>query len=237
MSTPILTPAADHQSFVRRAGARAALGFAALSAVALAGCERASFVEEAGAEPSYAGFGMATSENHLVQSAAYQRGEFIAAVRASFANEVPDTINYAFDRADLNAAARASLDRQAEWLRANPTVRIRITGHTDLVGGEGYNDRLGLRRARAAARYLLRRGVARGRIDMVESRGEAEPLVQTEAREVRNRRAVTEVAGFIHGFVGDGMDGRRALLMYRRYVTDTVESPAGASTTDGLSGG
>ena len=216
---------------------RVALTLAAAAALGLAGCDRASFVEEAGALPAYAGFGMATNDNNLIQSAAYQRGEYIAEVRAQFGSEVPDTVNFAFDRADLTAAARATLDQQAAWLRANPTVRVRITGHTDLVGGEGYNDRLGLRRARAAASYLLRRGVARARIDMVESRGEREPVVQTEAREVKNRRSVTEVAGFIHGFVGEGMDGRRALLMYRRYVTDTVEKPSGAGTTDGLSGG
>ena len=156
---------------------------------------------------------------------------------AEFANEVPDTVNFAFNQASLNASAREALDAQAAWMKRNPTVRIRITGHTDLVGGEGYNNRLGLRRARAAARYLLRKGVERGRIDMVETRGESEPLVQTEEREVRNRRAVTEVAGFTHGFVGDGMDGRRALLMYRRYVTDTVEAPASAATTTGSGGG
>ncbi|MEO1614023.1 MAG: OmpA family protein, partial [Pseudomonadota bacterium] len=175
--------------------------------------------------------------DQLIQSAEYQRGAFIGEVSADFAANVDDTINFAFNRSTLDASSRRALDSQAAWLRENPTVRVRITGHTDLVGGEGYNDRLGLRRARAAARYLLRRGVARARIDMVESRGEREPVVATEERERRNRRSVTEVAGFTHGFVGEGMDGRRALLMYRRYVTDTVETPASAATTTASGGG
>lgn len=209
---------------------------AVLAAAGLAGCADRTLLGEAGALPNHAGFGDANANNAMIQSAEYQRGDYIARVAASFAAEVTDTVNFAFDRADLNATARAALDGQAAWLMANPTVRVRISGHTDLVGGEGYNDRLGLRRARAAARYLLRKGVSRSRIDMVETRGEREPVVATEAREVRNRRTVTEVAGFTHGFVGDGMDGRRALLMYQRYVSDTVETPAGASTTT-LGGG
>ena len=200
-----------------------------------AGCAGSTFTSEAGVEPSYAGFGASSLNNQLVQSAEYQRGDYIESVRAEFASQVPDTVNFDFNKANLDSAARRALDAQAEWLRKNPTVRVRLTGHTDLVGGEGYNDRLGLRRSRAVARYLLRKGVARGRIDMVESSGEREPVVATEARERRNRRSVTEVAGFTHGFIGDGMDGRRALLMYRRYVTDTVEAPAGAGTTTGSS--
>jgi hypothetical protein len=58
-------------------------------------------------------------------------------------------------------------------------------------------------------------------------------VVQTEGRERQNRRTLTEVAGFTHGFVGEGMDGRRALLMYRRYVSDSVEAPTADSAADG----
>lgn len=203
----------------------------ALAAIGLLGaCAESSLTGEAGIGPANASFGLATQNNHLIQSAEYQRGDYIASVRSEFASTVPDTVTFAFDRAGLDREARTALKAQAAWLRANPTVRVRINGHTDLVGGEGYNDRLGLRRARAAARYLTRNGVARSRIDMVETRGEREPLVATEERERRNRRAVTEVAGFTHGFIGDGMDGRRALLMYRRYVSDTVQAPAAANT-------
>ena len=212
--------------FIKLATVCASLAF-------LASCAQSNFRGEAGIGPENASFGMAYASNELVQSVEYQRGDYINDVQAAFSRDVSDTVTFDFDRAALGSAARHALDAQAEWLRANPTVRVRVTGHTDLVGGENYNDRLGLRRARAAARHLLRRGVARGRIDMVDSKGEAEPVVATDGRERQNRRSVTEVAGFIHGFVGEGMDGRRALLMYRRYVTDTVEAPASANATSG----
>lgn len=198
------------------------------TAALLAGC-----ATESGLHPRGASFGEANNSNLLIQSVEFQRGAFIDEAQASFAAAADDTVTFAFDKAGLDAAARRALTAQAAWLRANPMTRVRITGHTDLVGGESYNERLGLRRARAAARFLLRRGVARGRIDMVASRGETEPVVSTEARERRNRRAFTAVAGFTHGFVGDGMDGRRALLMYRRYASDTVETPATANSTEG----
>ncbi len=199
----------------------------------LAGCTTEVGLHETAA----ATFGGAYQRNELIQSAAWRRGAFLEAERARFAAEARPVVTFAFDQATLDAEARAALDAQAAWLAANPDVRVRIAGHTDLVGGEDYNDRLGLRRARAAARHLIARGIARNRIDAVESRGEREPVIATEARERRNRRTETAVAGFVHGYVGDGMDGRRARVMYTRYVTDSVETPASANTSAVSAGG
>ena len=199
-----------------------------LSALTLAGC-----ATEVGVTPGSASFGDATQSNLFAQSIEYRRGDYLMEVAGRFAEETDDTVNFAFNKSVLERGARRALDKQAAWLRQNPDVRVRVTGHTDLVGGEAYNDRLGFRRARAVSRYLARRGVARSRIDAVESRGEREPIVQTEEKERRNRRSLTEVAGFTHGFIGDGMDGRRALLMYRRYVSDSVEEPASVATSGG----
>lgn len=199
-----------------------------LSALTLAGC-----ATEVGVNTGSASFGDATQSNLFAQSIEYRRGDYLMEVAKRFAEETDDTVTFAFNKSVLERRTRRALDKQAAWLRANPDVRVRVTGHTDLVGGEAYNDRLGFRRARAVSRYLVQRGVARSRIDAVESRGEREPIVQTEDKERRNRRSLTEVAGFTHGFIGDGMDGRRALLMYRRYVSDSVEEPVGVATSGG----
>ena len=199
-----------------------------LSSLTLAGC-----ATEVGITTGSASFGDSTQSNLFAQSIEYRRGDYLMEVAKRFAEETDDTVNFAFNKSILERRTRRALDKQAAWLRANPDVRVRVTGHTDLVGGEAYNDRLGFRRARAVSRYLVQRGVARSRIDAVESRGEREPIVQTEEKERRNRRSLTEVAGFTHGFIGDGMDGRRALLMYRRYVSDSVEQPVGVATSGG----
>ena len=107
-----------------------------------------------------------------------------------------------------------------------------VTGHTDAVGTESYNDRLGLQRARAVINYLVRRGVSRSRLDALESRGESDLLVKTENRERRNRRAVTEVAGFVINYVGTGMDGRKAEAIYEAYRSAINTSPTEASASD-----
>ncbi len=179
----------------------------------------------AGSFDSEATFGASTASNNITQAAYAYSDRRLVAFSDKFRAETDDTVNFAFDSAALDAEARRTLDAQATWLTANPSVRMRIYGYTDAVGGAGYNDRLGLRRARAVVRYLSSKGVASNRLDAVESFGERELLVPTEERERRNRRAVTTVAGFAQGYVGDGMDGKRALLGYKEYVNDRGEAP------------
>ena len=188
---------------------------------------------EAGFMPASSTFGVATSGNDLAQHAELQRGRYLVEAGVRFSEAAPDTVEFAFNRADLSPAARKALDAQAAWLSANPDIRMSVTGHTDLVGGEAFNQKLGLRRAQAAARYLVARGIAADRVEAVESRGESEPKVDTDEPEAKNRRAVTSVAGFTHGYLGDNGDGRRARLIYQRYATDSVEEPAEASSTSG----
>lgn len=200
----------------------------AIAAVSLLG----ACAGEVGGDMQMRGFGESVQSNHLAMTASLQVG-LLEGAQAQFAAAAPDTVLFAFNSATLDPAARRALDAQARWLRDNPDIRMSVEGHTDLVGGERYNDRLGLRRAQSVAAYLAARGVDPSRLDAVESKGESEPVVPTDEREQANRRAVTEVAGFTHGFVGDGMDGRRALLMYRRYARDSVEAPETASSTGG----
>jgi peptidoglycan-associated lipoprotein len=54
----------------------------------------------------------------------------------------------------------------------------------------------------------------------VVSFGETKPLVQTPDRERLNRRTVTEIVGFARGYIGEDMDGKRALIVYNEYVQD-----------------
>jgi outer membrane protein OmpA-like peptidoglycan-associated protein len=68
--------------------------------------------------------------------------------------------------------------------------RIVVVGHTDSVGSDAYNCRLGLKRARAAAAWFADHGVARERM-AIGSRGQREPLGdnQSAAGRAQNRRA------------------------------------------------
>ena len=174
--------------------------------------------------------GEAQASNQIVQTAYLGGGDaLLVNLQAQFEREAPTVINFDFDRSALDGESRARLDEQVAWLQKNEGVRVRLYGHTDLVGSEGYNEGLGLKRARAAMRYLVAKGVSADRLEAVESRGEREPVVNTENRERANRRTETVVIGFSRLFLGDGLDGKRADNVYRRYAGDSVEGPEDVS--------
>ena len=103
-------------------------------------------------------------------------------------------INFDFDKSDLRDDAKATLDSKIPVLMANANVTIRVAGHADERGSSEYNLALGQRRAAAAKRYLVERGVAEGRIETT-SFGEERPVC-TESSEncwAQNRRDEFEI--------------------------------------------
>ena len=199
----------------------------ALSACAPDPIRSSSFYQEAGGELNYTGFGNATMNNVLVQS-----GERDAMVSLSnrFAETVPTTINFAFNSAELDATARAALDQQANFINQFPEVRFAVYGHTDLVGSNDYNYRLGLRRAQAAVAYLASRGVSPARLEALVSQGETMPIIATQAPERANRRTVTDVRGFVDGTDG-GLNGKYAAIIFRDYVASAGTTQIVAEAT------
>ena len=134
-----------------------------------------------------------------------------------FAAEVPSTITFEFNSANLTAESRAILDKQATWISQFPEIRFRVYGHTDLVGSDGYNQALGLRRARAVVAYFGSRGISTSRLEAVASLGETQPVIATQEPEMRNRRTVTEVRGFVRGHP-TLLNGKYAEVIFREYV-------------------
>jgi len=194
-----------------------------------------SMKRELGAVVNEGNFGNPTYNNILVQSAYRDQNGLLLDLGRKFEREVPTMINFDFDSSRLDAQARAILDKQAEWIKQFPEIRFRVYGHTDLVGTQAYNKRLGLRRAQRVVAYLTSRGVSRKRLEAVASFGETQPLVVTEGRERRNRRTVTQVIGFARNFKGDGLDGKYARLVYRTYVGTAL--PADTTSSSGTSSG
>ena len=98
-------------------------------------------------------------------------------------------IYFDFDKDDIRPDAAATLDRKIPWLQANPGMRIRIEGNADERGSDEYNLALGQRRAAAAKRYLVERGIDAGRFDLV-SYGEERPVCTDHNEDCwqRNRR-------------------------------------------------
>lgn len=173
---------------------------------------------EAGKKVDEGNYGDPTLNNTLAQLAYADQGGLIMDLSRKFEKDVPAMINFEFNRSNLDGEARKVLARQADWMRQFPQLRFKVFGHTDLVGSKAYNKRLGMRRANATVAYLVSRGIGIDRLEAVVSEGETQPLIVTEGRERRNRRTVTEVSGFARGYVGDGMDGKYANLVYQTYV-------------------
>lgn len=73
-------------------------------------------------------------------------------------------IFFEFNSAGLLAVSYAELDKLAEILKAKPTLRIEIRGHTDNVGSESYNKSLSINRAQAVYEYMLAAGIEKSRM-------------------------------------------------------------------------
>lgn len=208
---------------------------AASALLALTACSTTStsWDRESGSEVDKGQFGNATMNNTLIQTGEIS---YTVALAERFAAEVPDTINFAFNSAELSDEARAILARQAGFIRQFPEVRFRVFGHTDKVGSNSYNQRLGLRRAQAAVAYLSSLGISRSRLEAVVSYGETRPIVQTQEPEVRNRRTVTEVSGFVgsHPLV---LNGKYAQIIWRDYVISGTREHLGERADAGAGGG
>lgn len=105
-----------------------------------------------------------------------------------------DTVLFGYDSYELDAEARATLQKHAAWLRANPSVRVTLEGHCDERGTREYNLALGDRRANSAKNFLASQGIDVARLSTI-SYGKEKPAVEgsDEAAHAQNRRAVTMV--------------------------------------------
>ncbi|HEX4956097.1 MAG TPA: OmpA family protein [Thermoanaerobaculia bacterium] len=107
-----------------------------------------------------------------------------------------DKVRFALDKADLGEEAGAALKQFADQLKAeNANVYIEIQGHTDSVGSDDYNYKLGESRAEAVRRFLNKEGGIPLHKMSVISYGESEPVADNKTREGRaqNRRVVLVV--------------------------------------------
>jgi peptidoglycan-associated lipoprotein len=102
----------------------------------------------------------------------------------------PYTLYFGFDSAVVQASETSKIEAVAAHLQSSPTHGVRIEGHCDERGTEGYNMSLGERRAQSVREYLVNLGVDANRIGTL-TWGEQRPAVEgrTEAAYGKNRRA------------------------------------------------
>jgi len=109
---------------------------------------------------------------------------------------IGDRVFFDFDKYNLKADARNTLEQQAAWLAKYPAVSIIVEGHCDERGTREYNLALGERRANSVKDYLVALGVAPNRIRTI-SYGKERPVAlgSNESAWAQNRRGVTVVSG------------------------------------------
>ena len=103
----------------------------------------------------------------------------------SAAPVVLPTVLFKLGVPELRPEASPALDQLAATLRARPALRLRVAGHTDRVGESDKNQVLSEQRAAAVKAYLMRAGIAAGRLQTV-GYGDARPLYPSP--DARNRR-------------------------------------------------
>ncbi len=109
---------------------------------------------------------------------------------------VGDRVFFGFDKSSLTADSRATLEKQAAWMKKYPSVGVSLEGHADERGTREYNLALGDRRANSAKDYLVALGISPNRVKTI-SYGKERPVAlgHEESSWSQNRRAVMVVSG------------------------------------------
>ncbi len=115
---------------------------------------------------------------------------------AYFNQVVGDRVFFDTDQHTLTVDAQGTLQRQAEWLTANPGTNATIEGHADERGTRQYNLALGARRANSVRNFLVGQGVDPSRLRAVTF-GKERPVALCDAEScwAQNRRSVTAITG------------------------------------------
>ncbi|NJL76347.1 MAG: OmpA family protein [Saprospiraceae bacterium] len=96
-----------------------------------------------------------------------------------------------------NQESYTQLKELVSYLNLNPSVRIRVKGHTDSIGIKKSNLTLSKERAKFIAKYVIEAGIDKDRIEW-EGYGDNHPIGDNKTEEGRavNRRVEFEVIGW-----------------------------------------
>jgi peptidoglycan-associated lipoprotein len=119
-------------------------------------------------------------------------GAAVPGSQQDFIVNVGDRVFFETDSSELTTQARATLDKQAQWLNQYNRYAFTIEGHADERGTREYNIALGARRAQTVREYLVSRGIMAQRMHTI-SYGKERPVAVCNDISCwsQNRRAVT----------------------------------------------
>ncbi len=106
-------------------------------------------------------------------------------------NLILENIYFEFDSYELVPKSIAELNVIADFLQDHD-ILVEISGHTDEVGSDDYNDRLSLQRAQAVNDYLVENGVNQEKL-VFKGYGSKKPKFLEEEEKFKNRRIEFEI--------------------------------------------
>jgi peptidoglycan-associated lipoprotein len=140
----------------------------------------------------FAAFAIAGCAKHDADPTNAMAAAAVPGSQQDFVVNVGDRVFFDTDSSDLSQQARATLDKQSEWLNHYSQYVFTIEGHADERGTREYNIALGARRAQTVRDYLISRGIAAQRMHTI-SYGKERPVATCDDISCwsQNRRAVT----------------------------------------------
>jgi len=84
------------------------------------------------------------------------------------------------------------LDRLISFMNENKDKKVNLSGHTDSVGSEAYNQKLSERRVSSVRDYVVKKGVDSGRVSG-QGFGESKPIADNKTREGRSKNRRVEI--------------------------------------------
>ena len=103
-------------------------------------------------------------------------------------------VHFEFNKATLTPADKDVLSTVATRLKQETSsAQLRVTGHTDSVGSDAYNQRLSEKRANSVVQYLVENGVPRASFVSVSGAGESQPVADNKTADGRAMNRRTEI--------------------------------------------
>lgn len=170
-----------------------------LSLAVLYGCPKKAEVASAPEEQKVEQAPAKSAEDIAAEKAAAEKRAAEAAARAAEEQKAREAaakaaaglqpIYFDFDKSFIRDDAKPVMKANAEYLKANPKVKVRIEGNCDERGTIEYNQALGQRRAAAAKKYLTDMGISAKRISLI-SYGKEKPVCSQSTEDCwqKNRR-------------------------------------------------
>lgn len=96
------------------------------------------------------------------------------------------------DTSNINFNSYSALNEVYDFLQENPNIRIEIGGHTNAVPPDAYCDKLSTERAKAVAKYMIRKGIKPNRVEF-KGYGKRKPIATNKTKEGRKRNQRVEI--------------------------------------------